>query len=57
MGFLSAFANLGSVGSTTKWAIKGYQSFKSENNDLKPNDEYSSHWTDHIHSFIGRVKR
>ena len=147
MGFLSAFANLGSVGSTTKWAIKGYQSFKSENNDLKPNeifykmvqirygssplgenefglnftahmmdyskkapglagliieilnteaelykndykfiddmikpifdkledtdlskeekygfkkkphDEYSSHWTDHIYSFIGRVKR
>jgi len=38
MGFLSAFANLGSVGSTTKWAIKGYQSFKSENNDLKPNE-------------------
>ncbi len=24
MGFISAFANLGSIGSTTKWAIKMY---------------------------------
>jgi len=31
MGFLSAFAKLGSVGSTT-------------------------HWTNHIYSFIGRVR-
>ena len=29
MGFVSAFANLGSIGSTTRWAIKGYESLKS----------------------------
>ena len=38
MGFISAFANLGSIGSTTKWAIKGYESIKSQNKSLKPNE-------------------
>ena len=28
MGFLSAFANFGSIGSTTKWAIKIYNDKK-----------------------------
>ena len=31
MGFLSAFANFGSIGSTTKWAIKMYEEMKSKN--------------------------
>ena len=38
MGFISAFANFGSIGSTTKWAIKGYDSIKSQNKKLKPNE-------------------
>ena len=38
MGFISAFANFGSIGSTTKWAIKGYESIKSQNKKLKPNE-------------------
>jgi len=29
MGFISAFANFGSIGSTAKWAIKIYQEIKS----------------------------
>ena len=37
MGFISAFANLGSIGSTTKWAIKMYVEIKSQNKKLKPN--------------------
>ena len=41
MGFISAFANLGSIGSTTKWAIKGYESIKSNNKKLKPNQIFS----------------
>ena len=36
MGFISAFANFGSIGSTTKWAIKGYESISSENKKFKP---------------------
>tara|TARA_B100001063_G_scaffold213940_1_gene213833 strand:+ start:420 stop:848 length:429 start_codon:yes stop_codon:yes gene_type:complete len=42
MGFLSAFANLGSIGSTTKWAIKMYKEIKSENKKLKPNQIFSN---------------
>ena len=38
MGFISAFANLGSIGSTTKWAIKGYESIKLQSKKLKPNE-------------------
>ena len=38
MGFISAFANFGSIGSTTKWGIKGYESIKSQNKKLKPNE-------------------
>ena len=41
MGFISAFANLGSIGSTTKWAIKMYNEIKSENTKLKPNQIFS----------------
>lgn len=41
MGFISAFANLGSIGSTTKWAIKMYNEIKSENKKLKPNQIFS----------------
>ena len=41
MGFLSAFANFGSIGSTTKWAIKMYKEIKSENKKLKPNQIFS----------------
>ena len=41
MGFISAFANLGSIGSTTKWAIKMYNEIKSENTKLKPNKIFS----------------
>ena len=36
MGFISAFANLGSIGSTARWAIKMYQEMKSQNKTLKP---------------------
>ena len=38
MGFLSAFANFGSIGSTSKWAIKMYDDIKSKSKDLKPNE-------------------
>ena len=38
MGFVSAFANLGSIGSTTRWAIKGYESLKSNNKKMKDID-------------------
>lgn len=38
MGFLSAFSNFGSIGSTSKWAIKMYNEIKSKNKKLKPND-------------------
>ena len=31
MGFVSAFSNFGSIGSTTKWAINGYENLKSKN--------------------------
>ena len=31
MGFVSAFANFGNIGSTTKWTINGYESLKSKN--------------------------
>ena len=41
MGFISAFANLGSIGSTTKWAIKMYVEIKSQNKKLKPNQIFS----------------
>ena len=41
MGFMSAFANFGSIGSTTKWAIKMYKEIKSENKKLKPNQIFS----------------
>ena len=34
MGFLSAFANFGSIGSTAKWAIKMYNEIKSQNSNL-----------------------
>ena len=38
MGFVSAFANSGSIGSTTRWAIKGYESLKSNNKKMKDID-------------------
>ena len=41
MGFISAFANLGSIGSTTKWAIKMYNQIKSDNKKLDPNQIFS----------------
>jgi hypothetical protein len=41
MGFLSAFANFGSIGSTAKWAIKMYDEIKSENKELKQNEIFS----------------
>ena len=41
MGFLSAFANFGSIGSTTKWAIKMYQDIKLENKKLSPNQIFT----------------
>jgi hypothetical protein len=36
MGFLSAISNFGSIGSTAKWAIKGYSSIKSNHSNLQP---------------------
>ena len=41
MGFISAFANLGSIGSTTKWAIKMYNQIKSDNKKLDPNQIFA----------------
>ena len=41
MGFISAFANLGSIGSTTKWAIKMYNQIKSDNKKLDLNQIFS----------------
>ena len=41
MGFISAFANFGSIGSTTKWAIKMYNEIKTENKKLNPNQIFS----------------
>ena len=38
MGFISAFANLGSIGSTAKWAIKMYEEMKSKDKKAKPNE-------------------
>lgn len=38
MGFLSAFSNFGSIGSTSKWAIKMYNDIKIQNKKLKPNE-------------------
>ena len=43
MGFVSAFANLGSIGSTTRWAIKGYESLKSNNKKM---NEYKKEYLD-----------
>jgi len=42
MGFISAFANLGSIGSTTKWAIKMYNEIKTENKELNSNQIFSA---------------
>ena len=41
MGFISAFANFGSIGSTSKWAIKMYNQIKSDNKKLDPNQIFS----------------
>ena len=41
MGFISAFSNFGSIGSTTKWAIKMYNQIKSDNKKLDPNQIFS----------------
>jgi len=41
MGFISAFANFGSIGSTTKWAIKMYNEIKTENKKLNPNQIFA----------------
>ena len=41
MGFISAFANLGSIGSTTKWAIKMFNQIKLENKKLNTNQIFS----------------
>ncbi|MDC0401030.1 hypothetical protein OAM05_01335 [Candidatus Pelagibacter sp.] len=41
MGFISAFANFGSIGSTTKWAIKMFNQIKSENKKLNTNQIFS----------------
>jgi len=51
MGFISAFANFGSIGSTTKWAIKMYKEIKSENKKLKPNQIFSSMVTIRLGSY------
>jgi len=50
MGFISAFANLGSIGSTSKWAIKMYNQIKSENKKLDPNQIFSMMVQARIHS-------
>jgi len=36
MGFLSTISNFGSIGSTAKWAIKGYTAIKSNHPNLEP---------------------
>ena len=41
MGFISAFSNFGSIGSTTKWAIKMYNQIKSDNKKLDPNQIFA----------------
>ena len=41
MGFISAFSNFGSIGSTSKWAIKMYNQIKSDNKKLDPNQIFS----------------
>ena len=38
MGFLSTFANFGSIGSTSKWAIKMHDEIKTKSKNLKPNE-------------------
>ena len=57
MGFISAFANFGSIGSTTKWAIKMYVEIKSQNKKLKPNQIFSQMVEIRLGSFpLGRNK-
>ena len=56
MGFISAFANFGSIGSTTKWAIKGYDSIKSQNKKLKPNQAYITHIS-HLMGFHNEIEK
>ena len=41
MGFISVFSNFGSIGSTTKWAIKMYNQIKSDNKKLDLNQIFS----------------
>ena len=41
MGFLSAISNFGSIGSTSKWAIKMYEDIKTQNKKLKINQIFS----------------
>ena len=40
MGIISTLADLGSVGSTTKWALSAYKSLKSKNKTIKDADIY-----------------
>ena len=69
MGFLSLFSNLGSIGSTTRWAIKEYSAIKSQNKRLSDekifkeiiknrylsmsDDEKESYLLNQIHTFPG----
>jgi hypothetical protein len=42
MGFLDFFADIGSIGSTTKWAINGYLQLKSQNKKLSDQQIFSA---------------
>ena len=37
MGFLSWYSNVGSIGSTVRWAIKGYSAIRSKNKKISDN--------------------
>lgn len=69
MGFLDFFADIGSIGSTTKWAINGYLKLKSQNKNLSdqqifsaiieirfialPNDEQKNYLLSQVKDFPG----
>ena len=40
MGIISTLADLGSIGSTTKWVLKSYETIKSKNKKLKDVEIY-----------------
>ena len=69
MGFINWFSDLGSIGSTTKWAINGYDELKSQDkkkSDLKifeemikvrylsmPNESHENHLLTNIKNLPG----